>query len=62
MKSTKWIKIFFGLSIFVFLFLGIFNYKIDVIKYKGLNRSSNFISLAYIALPLKLSICLYFLS
>ena len=29
MKSTKWIKIFFGLSIFVFLFLGIFNYKID---------------------------------
>ena len=29
MKSIKWIKIFFGLSIFVFLFVGIFNYKID---------------------------------
>ena len=25
MKSIKWIKIFFGLSIFVFLFVGIFN-------------------------------------
>ncbi|MDN5097971.1 hypothetical protein O8C85_05450 [Aliarcobacter butzleri] len=29
MKSTKWIKIFFGLSLFMFLFVGIFNYKID---------------------------------
>lgn len=29
MKSTKWIKIFFGLSLFIFLFVGIFNYKID---------------------------------
>ncbi len=44
MKSIKWLKIFFGLSIFVFLFVGGVNYIVDpygffrTVEIKGFNQ------------------------